>query len=265
MDNKIIYVFDWDCTITTRHHYIFMNDPVSFIKMYYTNEEYKKINDKYLAKTSSIVEKGDNARGALDVLATEELEINTKKITTYMGILDQPILTYIVELLFGIHRFFALRDMFQVLHNKNIKIIIISNGVYNQIIKLLKILLYSRDDILAKIDIIARNISGGYRYLYNSHEQGTTQYPNYKSDIIKNMINKHNKVFYVDDDKVDHNRLIQDGYLQNMYYHFYDKLQKEGDGLTLDDMQYICNFNFQPLSLSGGNKSNYIKLKKYLQ
>jgi hypothetical protein len=268
MDNKIIYVFDWDCTITTRHHYKFIHYYRSFMNLYYNDEEYKKINDKYLLRIlSKKATDGINNRSDLDVIAINKLntEIN---ITTHVDILNSDILTYIIELLFGIHRFFALRDMFQVLHNKNIYIYIMTLGVGNDIIKLLKILLYGRDDIFQKINIYANNISGdrGALHLYNNGIEMQVTGNTYKSDILAQFLQSNTKVFYVDDDNANNNRLMKNGYNQhsNKYY-FHNTLEKNGVGLTLDDIQTICNFEFTEPPLSGGNKSNYIKLKKYLQ
>jgi hypothetical protein len=261
MDNTINYIFNWDCIITTRRYYNFMNNYKSFKELYRDNEEYKKINNKYVSKILSITTSNDDDRSALDKIAINTLDTNIK-IITYMDILNQPILAYIVELFFGIHRFFALQDMFRVLHNKKIKITIISKGVYKQINNLLKILLYSCDDILKNIDIILYNENYEFSYLCPYDSLYMTKLPKNKSDIIINMITEGKKIFYVDDNKVEHDKLISGGHLQNTQYHFYDTLKKDVVGLTLNDMQIICNFNFP---LSGGHKSNYIKLKKYLQ
>ena len=217
----VYYIFDWDCTITQRNYNYFMHDYYEFKMLYNIDEEYKTLYAKYISKIKILP--NERTEDALNIQAKrklEELKTNSH-IRTYMDILDCPILTYIVELFFGIHRFFALQDMFQVLRNKKINIIILT---ITDITPLLKILLYGYKDINSQIEIYV---------------------PQKIVSLLTNKLEtKNNKIFYVDDFHTFDEIIRLHHNLSPNKYMFYDKLEHNGSGLTLDDIRYICNFEF---------------------
>lgn len=304
--HPISIVFDWDCTITKRHHYYFMNnyknDPEKndsyadgspipdFVTIYGADAEYNRLNLYLQPDIRNADNKSSVSRESVDFIVKRKLT-QGHTIKTYVDILNDKFYTYIVNLFFGIPRFFALRDMFQVLYSKNIKIIILSNGIVGDIIILLKILLYGRDDIYSVIDIYAKNKEETKRELYqNDIRHPTIMYD--ESSIGKEVVlfvlfGQNNRILYIDDTDEYHNKfmkLIATKYSYSDkkvydeimlrkflstdtggYYEFFGGLKMNQYGLTLDDIRNICNIDSLPRRQSGGNKNNYMKLKNYSQ
>jgi hypothetical protein len=297
----ISIIFDWDCTITTRHHYFFMNNYKNrewkseipdFVTIYGADSEYNRLNvvlqeDIRKAYNNSSV---SVHRESADLIVKQILT-QRHAIKTYVDILNDKFYTYIVKLFFGIPRFFALRDMFQVLYSKNIKIIILSNGIVGDIIILLKILLYGRDDIYSVIDIYAKNKEETKRELWqNDICHPTIVYTEQsieKEVVLFTLFGQNNKILYIDDTNTYHDKFMMliatkysNGdnkvYNENMsrpflstdtggYYEFFGGLKTNQYGLTLTDIQKICNIDSLPRHQSGGNKNDYMKLKNYSQ
>ena len=140
--NEHLIIFDFDCTLTTKHFYHFMN-----------------INNKILdSKVLEYIDDIDNFK--------KVIETGCNNIT---DIFKQILIN---EFFGGNERLEKLKEVLQKLKEYNCRIIIASKGKHNQIISLLKCLgLFEmfdeiHGDLSTKIELIYEKISNKTKYLY---------------------------------------------------------------------------------------------------
>lgn len=200
MENSCI-IFDFDCTITSRHLYYFLNDSAKFIEIY------KGIDSEKLHITASYINSLQWQNGiALDyaTLANTVLDI------------DKNDAEYFCEIIFGgDERLELLKNFFKTCQEKNIEMHISSRGNLRNIILALKIsgLLKYFNSIHCTID----------KKIY--YRDGKTENFNFSKDtlIFEMLKNSYDILFYIDDTNTEHERLKK--YLdildENPEYDFY--------------------------------------------
>lgn len=284
------YFFDWDCTITQRHHHYFMEDYSNFQKLYSSDEKYILLNNRteikvnktwidyynnsydflHNARATDIKQPAHNIRDIDD--KTKDILKDYKKNYVKQDISEDYFIKYIINLFFGYRRFLFLRLMFELMFYLNINIVILSLGLYENINILLKILLYDRVEIFNAIYICAHTRHDDKLHVsINTKVSGSY---NNKSDVLEYIYNiGDTKIYYIDDDPQHNTEFVNKfGRTKILDYnkYMYIPLIYNGPGMPISMIIDIYNnLNTVPHILEGGKynkiKNDYIKLKNYSQ
>lgn len=241
------YIFDFDCTLTARHFFAFVNGYNKFIEMYYTPTTYFSMIAPELRINFTKYFKGEiESIPARDDSHKQEL----KKL--------------LIETIFGDEeRIELLKSLFESVGRDNLYIA--SRGIKEQIIRLLNYVgLPVADNSESSGLILSENITGN-------------ETP--KEKVMERLLNAGKNVFYADDDKTEYSKFIKENtehltkpvddgsiityrYKLGNFYKFYTKLSKDGfGGIPEEDLKRLTTMAF-PM-MGGSTNSNYHQ--KYLK
>ena len=193
MDNKKCVVFDFDCTITTKHWYWFTTDLSTFV------QKFGNISDQF------------NCREKI-------LECLKTKITYTLSFGERNWI--MMTFLGGYDRIAYLKDMFKTLTTNGCTLYILSRGNKSHI-----------DTFL--------NITGLNLYFSSENVYGHEMR---KDLFLKKLINKYEKVTYIDDDNTEHLAFLKSTHIEENKY-TYIKLPHEGSGIDEEICKQCINMN----------------------
>jgi len=208
IENTKCVVFDFDCTITTKHWYWFTTDLETYVQKFGAISDELNYREKIL--------------NVLKTKITYMLSLNERNwiISTFLG---------------GSERMTYLKDLFKTLVNEKNTLYILSRGNKSHI-----------DTFL--------NITGLNIYFPTSNVFGCEM----KKDLfLKKLINKHERVTYIDDDNSEHlaflrvvplvNTFCEESDIHTYTYnetktYVYIKLNHEGTGMDKEKCAQIIKF-----------------------
>lgn len=225
----LIYIFDFDCTLTKRHFYYYMH-------------ELKKFNELY---PDVSVDPGTY----FDVWTVMSEYLNDRTDT-----IKDDIKYVLIALIFGTdERINAIRSLFERITKD--KLYIASRGNKKHIIKMLELVdlghLVKHDHItggdVSKVNVLARNIPAhNIFYADDDHSEHEEFLKKYSSILIKDD----------EDETYVYYTLNYQDYPRNSYK-FYKNLTKDiGGGLTIETINRLCH-------TVGGNNNYYKSYLKY--
>jgi predicted HAD superfamily phosphohydrolase YqeG len=191
MENKKCVVFDFDCTITTKHWYWFTTDLSTFV------QKFGDISDQF------------NCREKI-------LECLKTKITYTLSFGERNWI--MMSFLGGYDRMAYLKDMFKTLTTNGCTLYILSRGNKSHI-----------DTFL--------NITGLNLYFSSENVYGHEMR---KDLFLKKLINKYEKVTYIDDDDTEHLAFLRSTCVEENKY-TYIKLPHEGSGIDEEICRQLTN------------------------
>jgi hypothetical protein len=202
-------VFDFDCTLTKRHFYHFLNNYSKFKNLY----------DKEFTDWDKIKELKERVKPYFD---------------SKSSIISNNDIKSIINIIFGgTKRLTMIKSMLNKLHNNKIHLNISSRGCTNEIYNFLR--LYDLCNYF--------NFVNGCRNTYILSDDKDKYIKNTiktdgKIDFFKRfIINRYNFITYIDDDKKEHN--IMKKYWK---YNFIDSLEREtGGGISEKEIIKIEN------------------------
>ena len=204
-------VFDFDCTLTKRHFYHFLNNQSKFKKLY--NKEFtdwKKIKE-----------------------LKERVKPYFEDRSCFIS--DNDIKSILNIIIGGINRLKIIKSMLNKLYNNKVHLHISSRGFTNEIYKFLR--LYNLENYFNFVNgcrntYILLNDKNGDKYIKNTIKT------NGKIDFFKRfIIDRYNFITYIDDDQKEHN--IMKKYWK---YNFIDSLQRDiGGGISEKEIIIIEN------------------------
>ena len=202
-------VFDFDCTLTKRHFYHFLNNYSKFKNLY----------DKEFTDWDKIKELKERVKPYFDGKSS---------------IISNNDIKSIINIIFGgTKRLTMIKSMLNKLHNNKIHLNISSRGCTNEIYNFLR--LYDLCNYF--------NFVNGCRNTYILSDDKDKYIKNTiktdgKIDFFKRfIINRYNFITYIDDDKKEHN--IMKKYWK---YNFIDSLEREtGGGISEKEIIKIEN------------------------
>lgn len=229
MPNNIV-IFDFDCTITSRHWYYFLHMSTDHGR-----------NPDMDAKSP--------AYDPFMVKLYNDINIIINNDSSTHPVLDYGITEKLIEIFFGGRKRYAeLCLMLKYIKRYNNEIVILSNGYSNDIHILLN--LVGIREYFNRIVGIADKYNRENRF-------SKTHYLNVYHDNLKDTANY---VFYVDDDPALHNiyihTLLRNNtphiilahknfvlfFAKKLRYIFYHGLKKEGTGMSINDMENIKDY-----------------------
>ena len=221
---KNIVIFDFDCTITSRHWYYFMREPKSAARN--PDLTYHTYMQKLYNDCLQITNNRQDDRNYSDNELKDEL------IKNFFGCSE---------------RYEKLVQMLHYIQSNNNEIVILSNGYSNDIHFLLRYI---------GIDMYFNHVIG----IRDQNIEGYTKV-NYLIYYHKQLENTANYVFYVDDDPSEHSIYMTHlrEYNNNpridiehktfvlffndrCRYIFYNGLKHEGTGMSINDMENIKEY-----------------------
>lgn len=264
---SLAIVFDFDCTISTRHVYRMIHSPTQFYQKNQTPPEIAKKIDKLSKKINKLKESVEDTSSLININFDVEKDL----------------MTVLVDYMFGGRERLELLTSFFKQHYEKADLYILSSGFLADVLIVLKILNW--------FDYF-HGVSGqSDELLYIRGNDKVLRYIESKAAFIKKelLCRDYLTIIYVDDDHRENYELIRDrefecstyhnlGYVKCEYkgiehgrvknYHFINTLVNEGNGITAQTLDIIKRIVSQ--YVSGGAErtyhNKYLKYKlKYIQ
>lgn len=195
-------VLDFDCTITYRNFYFFINNPEYFIQLYMKTPMKNQINN---INNSICIFDEQNMLISLNEIKVINQELFTNNNMAYLN--------RFIDLVFGgQQRLNDLKGFLENLKNNNINIFVSSRGRLTQILNCLKIIdlykyftgVHAIQECIKYFDIVNQKYD-------NDLEKYST-----KDKFILDLFNKYHKIIYIDDNHMEH-KVLTSYMILNMF------------------------------------------------
>lgn len=190
--DKTCIVFDFDCTVTYRHMYFFLNDVDNFNKMY----EVPGMNKDQIRALSNAIRS--------IYIKNKKFVSHDKLIQDKLSLPSDSILNKFIDIIFGgFERVDILNKFLKRYHENGIDLHISSRGHLREIILALR--------ITGLFDYFTTIHSTLDKLIYQKNGSRIVQYDQAKDKLIMYMLkHQYDNVFYIDDTHLEHERLKSD-------------------------------------------------------